>query len=228
MSASISASTRPTLYTAPLSMFGMKVEIALREKGVDFERVSVPYSGENGYAPKHPVVLEANPKRQVPVLVHGELQLFDSSQIFEYLEDRWPLPNLWPGDISARALARQLELMADEVYFSQIIKLMGVQEAIEGRYAQEAIAISRAYYVQIEKRLCDKLFLAGDYCFADIAFFMAQIFGERMGAALTDETPRVAEWRTRMAARTTVRETLHPMIDFLDLNERFVPAFIRP
>ena len=45
------------LYSGPLSMFGAKAEIALREKGVDFELEMVPYDREHGYQPKHPQVL---------------------------------------------------------------------------------------------------------------------------------------------------------------------------
>ena len=71
------------LYSAPLSLFARKVEIALREKGLAFEQVMVPFSQERGYAPKHPDVLAANPKGQVPVLVDGALSLFDSTVILE-------------------------------------------------------------------------------------------------------------------------------------------------
>jgi glutathione S-transferase len=39
--------------------------------------------------------LRINPKGQVPVLVHGNLDIFDSTQIFEYLEDLQPAPALW-------------------------------------------------------------------------------------------------------------------------------------
>ncbi len=42
------------------------------------------------YSPKHPKVLRVNRKGQVPVLVHGSLEMFDSTQIFEYLEDLQP------------------------------------------------------------------------------------------------------------------------------------------
>src|SRR4029079_1437345 len=78
---------RFTLYTGPLSMFGAKAQIAALEKGLDFELVMVPFDFDALYTPKHPEVLRINPKRQVPVLVHGDLEIFDSTQIFEYLED---------------------------------------------------------------------------------------------------------------------------------------------
>jgi glutathione S-transferase len=57
------------LFSGPLSMFGAKVEIALREKGQDFELEMVPFDMQKGYQPKHPEVLCVNPKRQVPVLL---------------------------------------------------------------------------------------------------------------------------------------------------------------
>ena len=80
------------LYSGPLSLFSRKVEIALGEKGLVFEREMVAFTQERGYQPKHPDVLAANPKGQVPVLVDGDLTLFDSTLIFEYLEDAWPQP----------------------------------------------------------------------------------------------------------------------------------------
>jgi glutathione S-transferase len=62
-------------------------------------------------------VLRINPKRQVPVLIDDGVEIFDSTQIFEYLEDRFPDPPLWPREPAARARARQLELKSDEVFF---------------------------------------------------------------------------------------------------------------
>jgi glutathione S-transferase len=96
---------RFTLYSGPLSMFGAKVQIAALEKGLDFDVIMVAYDSHLGYSPKHPEVLRVNPKGQVPVLVHGNLEIFDSTQIFEYLEDLQPAPALWPRDIVDRARA---------------------------------------------------------------------------------------------------------------------------
>ncbi|MDB5580318.1 MAG: glutathione S-transferase, partial [Bradyrhizobium sp.] len=94
------------LYSASLSMFGAKVQIALIEKAIDYQLVMVPYDRERGYEPKHPDVLRVNPKRQVPILIDGDVELFDSTQIFEYLEDAHPAPPLWPREPAARAAAR--------------------------------------------------------------------------------------------------------------------------
>ena len=107
-------SPRMTLYSGPLSMFGAKVQIAAHEKGLDFDLVMVAYDSVLGYLPKHAEVLRVNPKGQVPVLAHGELEIFDSTQIFEYLEDLQPSPPLWPRDLATRARARRLEHQSDE------------------------------------------------------------------------------------------------------------------
>ena len=112
------------LYSGPLSLFSRKIEIALHEKGLPFERVLVPFSQERGYAPKHPAVLAANPKGQVPVLADGDLTLFDSTVIFEYLEDAYPKPPLYPAAAKARANCRMLELFADEILLPDIRRLM--------------------------------------------------------------------------------------------------------
>ena len=66
---------RMRLFSGPLSMFGAKTEIAALEKGLDFELVMVPF--EEKYEPKHPEVLRINPKQQVPILIHGDLEIFE-------------------------------------------------------------------------------------------------------------------------------------------------------
>src|SRR5215813_5993767 len=112
------------LYSGPLSLFSRKVEIALNEKGLPFERVMVPFTQAAGYTPKHPAVLAANPKAQVPVLVDGDLTMFDSTLIFEYLEEAYPAPALWPKDPKDRAQARMLELFADEILLPAVRPIM--------------------------------------------------------------------------------------------------------
>jgi len=214
----------PRLYSGPLSMFGAKAQIAMLEKGLDFELVMVPF--KTSYDPKHPEVLRINPKRQVPVLTHGDLELFDSTQIFEYLEDLKPDPALWPRDIRARARARLLELKSDEVYFPHVIRLMGLQRDIDGADAVAAKAGAAAICRDIDAQLADDQFLAGEFTFADIAFYMAQLFGERLGAPLDGSTPKLLAWRARLSARPSFRAVVKPMMAFLAANGRPVPTHL--
>ena len=153
------------------------------------------------YEPKHPEVVRINPKRQVPVLVDGDLEIFDSTQIFEYFEDLCPEPALWPKDAKARARARQIEHSSDEVYFPPIIRLMSLQDTPQDPVAVAARDASAAFYAEMEKLLEGGDYLAGVYSYADIAFYMAQLFGARMTAPMTDAYPRLQAWRERMSAR---------------------------
>jgi len=221
-----SDSTKPILYSGPLSMFGAKVQIAALEKGLDFELVMVPYDSARGYDPKHPEVLRINPKRQVPVFVHGEVEIFDSTQIFEYLEDLVPDPALWPATPAARALARGLEHQSDEVYFPHVIRLMSLQQDLMGEAARTAIDAANRFHAEMDRRLASNEWLAGSFSFADIAFYMAALFGERQGAPLGDSTPHLLAWRDRMSRRPPVRTVVRAMAAWLSAAGRPVPAFM--
>ena len=211
-------------------MFGAKAEIAAREKGLDFELIMVPFEMKTLYQPKHPEVLRINPKRQVPVVVDdgpgGDLEIFDSTQIFEYFETLKPDPALWPAEPKARARARLLEHKSDEVYFPPIVRLMGLQATPDDPAAVEARAAARTFYDEMEKGLAGKEWLAGSYSYADIAFYMAQLFGERMGAPMTDAHPNLQTWRDRMSARPAVRQVAGAMGLYLLSQDRKLPAFL--
>jgi glutathione S-transferase len=217
---------RMTLYSGPLSMFGAKVQIAAHEKGLDFDLVMVAYDSVLGYLPKHTEVLRINPKGQVPVLAHGELEIFDSTQIFEYLEDLQPSPPLWPRDLATRARARRLEHQSDEIYFPHVIRLMGLQERLDDPIAVANIDAATAYYQEMERALGTDAWLARDFSFADIAFYMAALFGERLGARITVSTPRLLQWRERMTQRPAVRTVAGAMARWLRAAGRAVPRCI--
>ena len=221
--------TTTKIYSGPLSMFGAKVQIAALEKGIDFELIMVPFTKGDAYEPKHPDVLRINPvKQQVPVLIDGEVELFDSTQIFEYLEDRYPTPALWPEGIAERARARQLEQKSDEVFFPNVIRLFGLQHDMQSAPAVAACAACARYYDEMEGLLATRDYFGGTYSFADIAFYMACIFADRKGARMTQATPRLLAWRSRMGERPAVRTVVEPMMRFLASEGRDVASFLMP
>ena len=201
-------------------MFGAKAEIAAREKGLDFELVMVPFEMKVLYEPKHPEVLRINPKRQVPVLIDDGLELFDSTQIFEYFETLKPDPALWPADLKTRARARLLEHKSDEVYFPHVVRLMSDPRAPGAHDA------TGRFYDEMERTLDGQPWLAGSYSYADIAFYMAQLFGERMGTPMSDAHPRLKAWRERMGERPAVRQVAGAMGRYLLSIGRKLPAFL--
>lgn len=102
------------LYEHPLSPYAQKVKIALAEKGVEFEcRLPDFMSGSDA------AFAGANPRLEVPALVDGDVKVFDSTIILEYIEDRWPKPPLLPSAPAARARVRMIEDQCD-TYFEAI------------------------------------------------------------------------------------------------------------
>jgi glutathione S-transferase len=220
------AMTHMTLFSGPLSMFGAKVHIAALEKGLPLDVVMVPFTMDHRYEPKHPEVSRVNPKRQVPVLIHADVELFDSTQIIEYFEHLQPQPSRWPLQPAARARARLLELKSDEVFFPHVIRLMGLQERLRDAAAQEAIAQAVRYYQVMDAMLAGGDFLSGEYTYADIAFYMAQTFAARLGAPMTAATPRLLAWRERLTARPAVLQVVRGFAASLLRYQLPIPDFI--
>lgn len=195
------------LFTGPISAFGVKAEMAAIEKDLLVEVELVPFSIAEGYTPKAPEVLRANPKGQVPVLLDDDLSLFDSTQIFEYFEDLRPSPALWPSEAKARARARLAELEVDEVFFPLVTRLFpanraGVDEA-DIAAIQEAIA---THYARWNAQLSDgRDYLLGPLTYADLALLPCQFLAEALGAGLQPTHAHLHAWRKRMLARPSAR-----------------------
>jgi len=196
------------LYSGPLSLFTAKVRVALDEKGIDYELISVPFSRTRGYEPKHPEVLALNPKAQVPVLVDGDLSLYDSTLILEYLEDRHPSPSLYPTDIKDRARCRQAEAASDEIFFPLVFVL--IQEVFYKDTGGDADRIRAAtdgigrIYDDLDGRLAGRDFLMDRFTVADIAYFLTAMFATNLGAGPTTAQPHVSRWIGRLTARPSV------------------------
>lgn len=84
------------------SSWSLRPWLALKEAGLPFEEVRI-----NLRAPdKKQQILAHSPAGKVPVLWAGDLMIWDSLAILEYLAERHPDKGLWPGDVAARAVAR--------------------------------------------------------------------------------------------------------------------------
>lgn len=201
------------LISAALSLFGKKVEIALAEKNIEHERVLAPFTQTAGYSPRHPDVLAHNPKRQVPVLIDGDLALYDSTLIIEYLEDLRPSPPLFPATPRERAKCRLLELYADDVILASLKPLMHRNEpgaasrpdwAAREAAAAPAEAALSAHYAKIDAALGERDYLCGDFGAADIAVFLQFFYAQRLGGPSMKPYPRLWAWYQRVKMRPSV------------------------
>jgi glutathione S-transferase len=104
---------------------------------------------------------------------------------------------------------------------------MGLEATPEHPDAQAARDAARQYSRRMEGVLADREYLAETYSYADIAFYMAQLFGAREGAPMTAETPNLLAWRERMTARPAVRKVAGAMAGYLASIDHPVPDFLR-
>ena len=206
------------LYSGPLSLFTAKVRVALAEKGLAYERTEVAWSPAKRYEPHHPDVVALNPKAQVPVLVDGELAVYDSTQIFEYLEERHPEPPLYPRDVASRARCRRLEAAADEIVFPAVWDLIetsfypGGKDAARRERARTKLAAEHAV---LDKELVGRAWLCDHFTVADIATFIFVHAAAGLGAPPAPSNANLVAWVARMHERPAVKREVEETARFL-------------
>ena len=89
-----------TLYSGTTCPFSQRCRIVLYEKGMDFQIHDVDLFNK----PEDLAVM--NPYNRTPVLVERDLILYESNIINEYIDERFPHPQLMPADPVMRARAR--------------------------------------------------------------------------------------------------------------------------
>ena len=107
-------STMMNLYSGTTCPFSHRCRIVLYEKQMDFQVIDVDLFNK----PEDIAVI--NPYNRVPVLVDRDLVLYESNIINEYIDERFPHPQLMPPDPQTRAKARQLLYTMEHELFSHI------------------------------------------------------------------------------------------------------------
>ncbi|MCX7170251.1 MAG: glutathione S-transferase N-terminal domain-containing protein [Proteobacteria bacterium] len=102
------------LYSGTTCPFSHRCRIVLYEKQMDFQVIDVDLFNK----PEDIAVI--NPYNRVPVLVDRDLVLYESNIINEYIDERFPHPQLMPPDPIMRARARQLLFTMEKELFSHI------------------------------------------------------------------------------------------------------------
>jgi glutathione S-transferase len=197
-----------TLYEHPLSPYAQKCKIVLLEKGVPYT-AKLP-AGFGSGTPGDADFVKGNPRHEVPMLVDGELRLFDSTIILEYLEDKFPAPPMLPADPAARARARVIEDVADTYYEAINWGLMELNffRRAEGELAQtlraRAAEQTEGVRLWLTAKLGDAIWFTGEsFGWADAALVPHVVnsaiagFGPAAGTSL-------AAWFQRCLARPSV------------------------
>jgi len=88
------------------SSWSMRPWLAMRASGIAFEEVFIPLYTDNKADKDR--ILNFSRSGKVPSLVDGDITVWDSLAIIEYLAERFPEAKLWPQDRAARAHARSI------------------------------------------------------------------------------------------------------------------------
>lgn len=88
------------LFSGSTCPFSHRCRFVLYEKGCDFEVQDVDLYN------KPPEIDAMNPYGEVPILVERDLTLYQANIINEYIDERFPHPQLMPADPIMRARAR--------------------------------------------------------------------------------------------------------------------------
>ncbi|MEI6201561.1 MAG: glutathione binding-like protein [Enhydrobacter sp.] len=104
---------------------------------------------------------------------------------------------------------------------------MGLGQKPDDPATLDARRAAGAVYDDMERTLEGRDWLAGDLSYADIAFYMAQLFGERWGVPMTDSHRKLQAWRDRMSARPAVAKVAGAMARYLVSQGRPLPPFLQ-
>ena len=102
------------LYSGTTCPFSQRCRFVLFEKGMDFEVRDVDLFQ------KPADIMMMNPYGQLPILVDRDLILYESNIINEYIDERFPHPQLMPADPVMRARVRLMLLTFERELFVHV------------------------------------------------------------------------------------------------------------
>ena len=90
------------------SSWSMRPWVLLRQAGIPFEEVLLRFDSFEAGSQFKQALSKLSPVGKVPVLTDGDLVIWDTLAIAEYLAEQYPEKQLWPKDKAARARARSV------------------------------------------------------------------------------------------------------------------------
>lgn len=196
------------VYEHPLSPYAQKVKLALYEKNIPFEAVTPNIfqpAGEHEFT-------KSSPRMEVPSLIDGDVHVFDSTIILEYVEDKWPKPALLPSTPAERARVRMLEEMCD-TYIEAIswaiaeIRVFGrAKDTLADDLLNRAAGQIDGVHAWLEKQLGGRTWFNGDeFGWGDIAVWPYVGGYTGMGHAAPAGS-KLAAWFERANQRESTRK----------------------
>jgi len=206
-----------TVYGIPGSPFLRSVEIALREKGVDY-RLQVLNPGESKSAE---YLQERHPFGRIPAFEHDGFRIYETQAIIRYIDQVFPDPALTPADPKERARMNQVIGAIEWYFFPKAGVPIGFNRIVgpavfgitpDEAAIQEAIPMAQTCIAEFARLLGEQRFIAGEtFSIADI-MLGAQLDFFRYtpeGASLLGDT-QLEQWLDRIRQRSSMLATEPP------------------
>jgi glutathione S-transferase len=163
------------------SSWSLRPWLAMKSAAIAFEETLISLEAPDFKAR----VTAVSPAGRVPVLIDGEVLVWESLAILEYLADKFPVAGLWPAEAGARAFARAIssEMHAGFVPLRRHLP-MNMWRPVKPRLLDDA--------VKTDVARIDAIWNA---CRADFGGGGAFLFG-RFGAADAMYAPVVSRFHT--------------------------------
>lgn len=191
---------------------GHKVTIALEEMGLPYELVMVDILNDEQLRPEF---LAINPNGRIPALVDGDVAVFESAAILQYLGRK--TGRLYPQDEPTRAridswlfwqMAGLGPMSGQLNWFTRAARKPGREPADTAfaihRFAKETARL----FAVLERGLEGRDYLCGDYSIADICCWTWINKYPENGGGLA-AYPDIEAWHARIAARPAVQRGLN-------------------
>ena len=190
-----------TLYSGTTDPFSQRCRFVLYEKGMDFQVIDVDVFNK----PEDLAVM--NPYNKVPVLVERDLILHEANIINEYIDERFPHPQLMPADPVMRARARLFLYRFEQELFCHIPGLdSGVAKSIEK--SRQAV---KANLTQISPIFLKQKFMLGDeFSMLDVAIAPLLWRLGHYGIQLDKDAAPLMKYAERLFSRPAYIEAMTP------------------
>jgi glutathione S-transferase len=205
-----------TFYCGSGSPFAWKVWLALEHKQLAYEMKLLSFAAGDV---KKPEFLAINPRGMVPALVEGDMRLYESNAIVEYLEDAHPERPLLPANHAARAHVRRMLAENDLYLFAAVSRL--VQQTLfkpKGDGDPAEIADAKRSVGEELARFephAETEYLAGkDVTLADFAVYpviaLLRRVGEKQPQHAVAVPPKLSAWMKRIESLPYYERTTPP------------------
>ena len=189
-----------TLYSGTTCPFSQRCRIVLYEKGMDFQIHDVDIFNK----PEDLALM--NPYNRVPVLVDRDLILYESNIINEYIDDRFPHPQLMPADPVMRARARLFLYRFEQELFCHI---ESVEKNAKG--ADKSRTVIRDNLVQIAPVFARQKFMLGEeFSMLDVAIAPLLWRLDHYNIVLPKQAAPLMKYAERIFIRPAFIEALTP------------------